>query len=560
MPQSLTPKLFTVLKNYSFAQFYKDCTAGILVGIIAFPLAIALAVSSGVNPEMGINTAIVAGFLISFLGGSRVQIGGPTAAFVPIVFNIVSQHGIDGLIVATIMAGILLVIMGICKLGIVIKYIPYPVVTGFTSGIAVSILIKQCKDFFGMALDITPSDTIELISAYIHNATNINLATLFFGVLSLIIIIGLVKYAAKIIKYFPPSLAAILIVSAIVHYFNLNSIPTVGSVYQDLNANIFHFNIPCHLNLYLMKELLEPAFSIAILAGIESLLSAVIADGMIGGRHRSNAELVAQGVANIFSAFLVGMPATGAIARTATNVKNGGRTPVAGIIHSLAVLIIMLLCMPLAKLIPLSCLAAILIVVAYNMGEWQVFRDILHAPKSDAFVFLATFILTVIFDLTVAIKVGLILAAFLFIRRMADVTEINQLANIDESDELNDVSFRALLNKQLDNQALLYEIRGPFFFGAVDKLADTINKINISTKLIIIKMKEVPTIDSTGIHSLKTLYKTCQHSGITIYFTHLRARPYKGLYKSGFIKMIGEEYFCKNISLAFKHYKEQHPS
>lgn len=556
MPQRLTPKLFTVLKDYNSEQFYKDCSAGILVGIIAFPLAIALAVSSGVSPEMGINTAITAGFIISFIGGSRVQVGGPTAAFVPIVFNIVNQHGIEGLIIATMMAGILLVIMGFCKLGVVIKYIPYPVVTGFTSGIAVSILIKQFKELLGLTFDKTPGETIELVTAYIQNLHAINIPTISIGIMSLLIIVILVKYATKINKYIPPSLIAIIITSYIVYAFDLTSVATVGSVYKDLDADIFHFNLPSQIDITLIKELMEPAFSIAILAGIESLLSAVIADGMIGGRHRSNAELIAQGVANICSACFGGIPATGAIARTATNVKNGGRTPIAGIVHAITVLIIMLLCMPLAKMIPLTCLAAILIIVAYNMGEWQIFRDIYNAPKSDASVFLATFVLTIIFDLTIAIKVGLILAAFLFIKRMADVTEINQLVNFEEGDELSDTSTRLNIYKQLGDQALLYEIRGPFFFGAVDKLADTINKINITTKLIILKMHEVPTIDSTGIHSLKTLYKTCQHSGITIYFTHLRAKPHKLLHKAGFIKLLGEEYFCKSISAALHHYKE----
>jgi SulP family sulfate permease len=327
-------------------------------------------------------------------------------------------------------------------------------------------------------------------------------------------------------------------------------------VYKDLKADVFHFTIPNQISFSLIKELMEPAFSIAILAGIESLLSAVIADGMIGGRHRSNAELVAQGVANVCSACFGGIPATGAIARTATNVKNGGRTPIAGMVHAVIVLIITLLCLPLAKMIPLTCLAAILITVAYNMGEWQVFRDIYYAPKSDATVFLATFILTVIFDLTIAIKIGLILAAFLFIRRMADVTEINQLKNLDEEDGLSNTSERLNIYKQLGDQALLYEIRGPFFFGAVDKLADTINKINITTKLIILKMHEVPTIDSTGIHSLKTLYKTCKHNGIIIYFTNLRSKPHKLLQKAGFIKLLGEEFFCKSIATALQHYKE----
>lgn len=556
MPNSLTPKLFTTLNDYNASQLYKDCTAGILVGIIAFPLAIALAVSSGVSPEMGISTAIIAGFIISFLGGSRVQIGGPTAAFVPIVFNIVNQHGIEGLVIASIMAGILLIIMGICKLGVAIKYIPYPVVTGFTSGIAVAIFFQQIKEFFGLTFANASTDTMDLLLIYLRNLSNINIPTFTIGLLALGIIIILTKHTNKITKYIPASLIAIIVTAIIVAHFQLTSVATIGSIYPELKANIFHYNIPTNFNFKIIQELLEPAFTIAILAGIESLLSAVIADGMIGGHHRSNAELIAQGAANICSAAFGGMPATGAIARTATNVRNGGRTPIAGIIHAIVVLIITLICMPLAKKIPIACLAAILMIIAYNMGEWQTFRNIFHAPKSDALVFLTTFILTVIFDLTIAIKVGLILAAFLFIKRMADVTEINQLVTIDETDELSDTAMRLNLQKQLGNSALLYEIRGPFFFGAIDKLADTINKINITTKVIILKMQEVPTIDSSGIHLLKTFYKTCNHINITIYFTHVQAKPYKLLEKADFIQLLGKEHFCKNITTALKHYKE----
>ena len=347
MPQRLTPKLFTVLKDYTKEQFYQDCTAGILVGIIAFPLAIALAVSSGVSPEMGINTAIIAGFIISFLGGSRVQIGGPTAAFVPIVYNVVNQYGIDGLIIATMMAGAMLIIMGFCKFGVVLKYIPYPVVTGFTSGIAISILIKQLKEFAGITFDKIPDASIDLIVAYIQSANNIHIFTFLIGILSLAIIIILMKWPSRITKYIPPSLIAIIVSSFIVWFFEITSVATVGSVYKDLSFNLFHLTIPSNINMVMIKQLIEPAFSIAILSGIESLLSAVVADGMIGGRHRSNAELIAQGVANIFSACFGGIPATGAIARTATNVKNGGKTPIAGIVHSFTVLMIMLLCMPL---------------------------------------------------------------------------------------------------------------------------------------------------------------------------------------------------------------------
>ena len=558
MPQSLTPKLFTVLQSYSREQFFKDLTAGILVGIIAFSLAIALAVSSGVNPEVGINTAIVAGFLISFLGGSRVQIGGPTAAFIPIVFNTVIQYGIEGLIISTIMAGLLLIVMGCLKLGVVIKFIPYPVVTGFTTGIAVSILVKQIKELLGLSFQIESPNFIELINVYVQHIDTLHIPTFSIGLLALFIMIFFAKYPCRFTKYLPPSLIAIIITSYIVYYFDITTIATVGSVYKNININLFNFNMPSNFNIAMLKQLMEPAFSIAILAGIESLLSAVIADGMIGGHHRANAELVAQGTANIFSGLMGGMPATGAIARTATNVANGGRTPIAGIIHAITVLLIMLAFMPLVRMIPLATLAAVLMNVAYNMGEWQLFRDLGNAPKSDALVYLTTLGLTVIIDLTIAIKVGLILAAFLFIKRMADVTEINQLIDFDEGDVLSENPMRENISKQFGEQALLYEIRGPFFFGAVDKLVDTINKINMQTKLIIVKMQEVPTVDSTGMHALRTFYKTCKNNNIVLYFTHLHAKPLQILQKNGFINLLGAEHFCKNISTAIKHYKEHY--
>ena len=408
----------------------------------------------------------------------------------------------------------------------------------------------------GLHLGKTPAATVDLLYAYGKNLSTVNSWTAVIGLSALAIIICANKWKIKFTKFVPASLIAIVVSSLLVELLSLDSVATIGSVYPELNVNVFVPTIPKQISFSIIQQLIEPAFSIAILAGIESLLSAVIADGMIGSKHRSNAELFAHGIANICSASFGGLPVTAAIARTATNIKNGAKTPIAGMVHAITVLAIMLVFMPLAKKIPLACLAAILTVIAFNMGDWQVFRDIKQTPKSDSIVFLATCTLAILFDLTIAIKVGLVLAAFLFIKRMGDVTEINRLLEVDESDELADLAARLNIQKQLGDHALLYEIRGPFFFGAVDKLADTINKINNNTKLIIIKMHEVPVIDTTGYHSLHTLLKTCQHNNITIYFTHLRTKPYKMLIKSGFVKLVGDKYFCKSIAAAVNDYKE----
>ena len=434
--QSFTPQFFITLKYYNKELFYKDLAAGILVGIISVPLSIALAVSSGVSPNFGINTAIIAGFLISFLGGSNVQISGPATAFVPVIFSISNKYGTDGLIIATIMAGILLIFMGLCKLGTMIKLVPYTLITGFTTGIAVSVLLKQHKELLGLTLTKTPTNNIEVIIEYIHSIGSINIATCCIGILSIIIISS--NFPKQITKYVPSSLIAIIIGSCIVHFLNLTSVTTVGSIYQDLNIKFFHFAMPSLLDIEIIKNLTEPALSIAIFAGIEALLSATMADGMIGTSHKPNVELIAQGSANILSAFLGGMPATAAIARTATTIKNGGRTPIAGIIHAITILIIMLLFMTLAKKIPLACLSAILIVVAYNMGKWSVFRKIYRAPKNDTSLFLTAFITTVTLGTTNAIKIGLLFTGFLFIRNIT--IKISDLIHTYKNGILKEIS------------------------------------------------------------------------------------------------------------------------
>ena len=536
MQNAITPKLFTTLgKSYTKAQFVKDLIAGILVGIIAIPLSIALAISSGVSPQVGLFTAIVAGFLISFFGGSRVQIGGPTAAFVPIVYAIVQQHGLEGLTIATIMAGCILVLMGLLRLGKLIKFIPYPVVTGFTAGIAIAIAFKQVKDLLGLPIENLPGDFLPLCKTYAAHLDGVSPSVLAISVVSLILIFAWAKIPFKAAKFVPGSLVAIIVTTVGAMLLGMDHVPTIGSRFPNISASLPPVTIPTNASLDVWLSLIAPAFTIAVLAGIESLLSAVVADGMIGGHHRSNAELVGQGVANVGSALLGGIPATGAIARTAANIRAGGRTPIAGITHAMTVLIIMLVLMPYAKLIPLATLAAILIVIAYNMGDWLAFRNIHRAPKSDAAVFLITFALTVVFDLVIAIEVGLVLAAFLFIKRMADVTEVALLSDEDEGDSLSDLAERDRLNNSIGEQILLYEIKGPFFFGAADKFLDVAGKMNINTRAIVIKMQSVPAMDQTASHFLTSFYKACAKRGTKIYLTHLQPQPKRVLAKHGLL-------------------------
>ncbi|MFW5670621.1 MAG: SulP family inorganic anion transporter, partial [Acetivibrio ethanolgignens] len=470
----LKPKLFSVMKNYSKEQFIKDVIAGIIVAIIALPLSIALAIASGVSPEQGLYAAIVAGFFISFLGGSRVQIGGPTAAFVVIIYGIVAEYGMSGLTIATIMAGIILVLMGFFRFGSLIKFIPYTITTGFTAGIAVGIFAGQLKDFFGLAMGALPSEFIEKMAAYAQHFNTINPYALATGILSLAILI----VWPKINKVLPGSLITIIIATLVVKFTNI-PVNTIGSVFGELSSSLPPFIVPS-VDFAMVQKLLPSAFTIAILAGIESLLSCVVSDGMINSRHRSNMELVAQGIGNICSGFFGGIPATGAIARTAANVKNGGRTPVAGMVHSITLLFILVLLMPLAALIPMPALAAVLIMVAYNMSEWRSFVEVCKtAPKSDILVMITTFLLTVIFDLVVAIEVGIVMAALLLIKRLSDVSEVR--------------SWKYIGLLEVPENTLVYEIDGPMFFGSADQF------LTISTtpslENIILRMRSVPSMD-----------------------------------------------------------------
>lgn len=536
------PKLVTCLKDYSKEQFLKDFIAGVIVAIIALPLAIALAIASGVSPEKGIYTAIVGGFIISLLGGSRVQIGGPTGAFVVIVFGIVEKYGIDGLIVSTIMAGFFLIIMGLLKFGGMLKFIPYPITTGFTSGIAIIIFSTQIKDFFGLTMKMVPSEFIPKWIAYFNNLNTLNLQSMMIGILSLSIII----FWPKINKKIPGTLVAIVLTTVLALIFNLN-VETIGSRFGDISSSLPSISLP-HTSFAMIKELMLPALTIAILGGIESLLSAVVADGMIGSSHRSNMELVAQGIANVFSGLVGGIPATGAIARTAANVKNGGRTPVAGIVHALSLLVILLLFMPYVKLIPMSSLAAILIVVSYNMGEWEAFKRIFKAPKSDTLVFLVTFSLTLFFDLVIAIGIGLLLAALLFMKRMADVTDVRYI--LDEHEDKDQIEL--IDSIKTPENVSIYEINGPFFFGAADKFVHAIREIGIPTQILILKMSNVPAMDATGFHALEMLYSLCKKHHTQLIMLNLQEQPINALEKYGFVKTLGKENFCSNVDAAIE--------
>ena len=491
----LRPKLFDVIKGYTKEQLMKDIISGIIVAIIALPLSIALASASGVSPEQGLYTAIIAGFFISFFGGSRVQIGGPTAAFVVIIYGIVAEYGTDGLIVATILSGIILVIMGICRFGSLIKYIPYTITTGFTCGIAVTLFVGQLKDFFGMDIASVPSEFLDKVIVYAKNIRSINLTATLIGIAAVAIMLLWPKVTDKI----PGSLIAIIVTTAVVYFAKL-PVNTIGSVYGELNSAFPCFHVPS-LSMKLVQEMLSPAFTIAILAGIESLLSAVVSDGMIGDTHKSNAELVGQGLGNIFSGLFGGIPATGAIARTAANVRNGGRTPIAGITHCITLTIILLVLMPLAALIPMTTLAAVLLVVAANMADWSsFFRLCKMAPKSDIIVLVATFFLTVFFDLVVAIEIGVVLAALLFMKRMAETADIKAWKYTDSPDITPGEAEKL---RDIPHSISVFEICGPMFFAAADQILN-INS-NHHTKVVVIRMRSVPAIDASAMRSLHEL-------------------------------------------------------
>lgn len=533
----LIPKSITCLKNYTKEQLIKDFISGIIVAIIALPLSIALAIASGVSPEKGLYTAIVGGFIVSLLGGSKVQIGGPTAAFVVIVYGIIQKYGIEGLFISTIMAGIFLIIMGLLKFGSLIKYIPSSITTGFTSGIAVVLFSTEVKDFFGLKIKSVPSQFLEKLISYFNNFHTINFESLFIALLTL----GIIILWPRINKKIPGTFIAIIIVTVITMIFKLD-IPTIGNQFGHISSSLPYPRFP-KVSFAMVNELMLPALTIAILGSVESLLSAVVSDGMIGGNHRSNMELIAQGFANIFSAAFGGIPVTGAIARTAANVKNGGRTPVAGMVHALVLLIIMLLFMPYVKLIPMSSLAAVLVMIAYNMGDWEAFKRIFNAPKSDSLVFIVTFVLTIFLDLVVAISVGVVLASFLFMRKMSDITEINYI--LDDEEDMDSNEF--IENVKMPDHISMYEISGPFFFGAANKFVAAVREMGVPTKVLIIKMSKVPFMDATAYHSFEMLHNVCKKHHTKLIILKIQQQPLDMLTKYGFVQMLGEANFCPSV-------------
>ncbi len=508
------PKLVDTMKNYNRQQFSKDLMAGIIVGIVALPLAIAFAIASGVSPEKGLFTAVVAGFIISAMGGSKVQIGGPTGAFIVVVYGIVQQFGVNGLIIATLLAGIMLIIMGFARLGAVIKFIPHPLIIGFTSGIALIIFSSQIKDFLGLQMGAVPADFLDKWGAYAEHLSSVNWIAVVMAAATVIIIQLWPKISHKI----PGSLIAILLTTSVAYFFHL-PVETIGSRFGSIPSSLPSPVFP-HIDLQTIKQLMQPAFTIALLGGIESLLSAVVADGMIGGNHRSNMELVAQGTANIFSSLFGGIPATGAIARTATNVKNGGRTPVAGMVHAVTLLLIMLFIGQWASLIPMATLAGILVVVAYNMSEWESFLSVFKGPRSDVAVLLTTFFLTVLVDLTVAIEIGMVLAVFLFMQKIIKVSDVKSMA-LQTEDNGSDVD--SIDDYQLPKGVEVFEITGPLFFGAAYKFKDAMRFIEKPPRILIIRMRRVPIIDATGIKTLQEVHKESRHRGTKIILSEVHS-------------------------------------
>lgn len=535
----LKPKLFSVMKNYTREQLIKDIVAGVIVAIIALPLSIALALASGVTPEKGIYTAIVAGFVISFLGGSRVQISGPTAAFATIVAGIVAQNGMDGLILATLMAGVILILMGVLKLGNLIKFIPYTITTGFTSGIAITILVGQIKDFLGLSI-VTEEpliETMEKLRAVFEFIHTINWQALIVGMVCLAVLI-IWPLLPGFCKKIPPSLIAVFVGIAMVSGLGMK-VNTIGDLYE-ISNDLPKFSLPS-FNLELAGTVLPDAVTIAVLAAIESLLSCVVADGMIGSKHRSNMELVAQGAGNMASALFGGIPATGAIARTAANIKNGGRTPIAGMVHAVVLLLILVVLMPYAALIPMPTIAAILFMVAYNMSEWREFVYLCKtSPKSDILVLVTTFVLTVVFDLVVAIEVGIVMAAILFMKRMSDVTDVKGWKYIDDENDPDAISLR-----KVPKDTFVYEVSGPLFFGAADKIL----KIAVEEHhhSLILRMRSVSAIDATALHNLEKLHKDCEKKHVHLIFSHVNEQPMKVMQKSGFVAKVGSDNFCAHI-------------
>lgn len=549
-----TPQFFISMKTYSKEKFFKDLMAGIIVGIVALPLAIAFGIASGVSPEKGLFTAVIGGFIVSFLGGSTVQIGGPTGAFIVIVFGIIQQFGMSGLLIATFLAGIMLVVMGFLKLGTVIKFIPYPIIVGFTAGIALTIFSTQIKDLFGLQIEGgVPSGFIEKWAVYIRNFSSANWWVLGIGIASILIIV----YSSKFIKKIPGSLIAIVVMTVLVyfmrHFWGIEGIETIGDRFS-LKGNLPSIT-PVSINLEAVRILFPSAFTIAILCAIESLLSGKVADGVTGDKMNSNMELVAQGAANIIVPLFGGIPVTGAIARTMTNINNGGRSPVAGIIHAVVLLLILLFLVDLTKHIPMACLAGVLVVVSYNMSEWRSCVGILKGSKSDAAVLITTFLLTVVFDLTIAIEVGLILAIFLFLKRITETTNVSVIK--DKLTINNDgESLLPEDNLKLPKGVEIFEIDGPFFFGIANKFDESMRIIGETSKVRIIRMRKVPFIDGTALHNLEILCVKSQKEGITIILSGVRANVRLALEKAHFSQLIGEENICDNIHLAIERANE----
>ncbi|MFZ1808400.1 MAG: SulP family inorganic anion transporter [Cyclobacteriaceae bacterium] len=541
--KQFTPKLFSLLKGgIKKEQLLKDLIAGLIVGIVALPLAIAFAIASGVSPDKGLVTAIIAGLIISVLGGSRVQIGGPTGAFIVIVYAIVQEHGVDGLTIATFMAGFILVAMGLARFGNLLKYIPYPLIVGFTSGIAVIIFSSQIKDFFGLAIDKVPADFIDKWKVYALHFDHINWIAFSIATATVLIAFNFHRITTKV----PGSIVAILLSTILVQWLQL-PVTTIETTFGEIPNSLSLPSVP-HINLATVKALIQPALAIAFLGGIESLLSAVVSDGMIGGRHRSNAELVAQGVANCASGMFGGIPATGAVARTATNVKNGGRTPIAGIVHALVLLLIMLLLAPYAKLIPMASLAGILVVVAYHMSEWRQFKSLLRGNKTDVLILLTTFFLTIIFDLVVAIEVGIVLSSFVVMKRMSDSMSIE-----DAGDALGDINgngerlFEEEL-PELPKGVAIYEIHGALFFGVAQLFQDTINNLQKKPKVLILRMRHVPFIDATGVYRLKEVIKQFSNQKVSIILSGVNSKVLEDLEKADIYSVLERDNLLRNIA------------
>ena len=548
------PRLLTSLKNYNKKTLTADIMAGIIVGIVALPLAIAFGIASGVTPEKGIITAIVAGFIVSAFGGSRVQIGGPTGAFIIIIYGIIQQYGFQGLTIATLMAGFFLILFGLLRLGTIIKYIPYPIIVGFTSGIAVTIFTTQIKDLFGLQLASVPSDFVEKWIVYARNADSADLWSSIVGIVSVIIIAITPRFSKKI----PGSLIAIILMTVFAlilkNYCGVTSIETIGDRFT-INAQLPEAQLP-GLNWETIKSLVSPALTIAILGAIESLLSATVADGVIGDHHDSNTELIGQGLANLATPLFGGIPATGAIARTMTNINNGGKTPIAGIIHAIVLVLIFLFLMPLAKYIPMACLAGVLVVVSYGMCGWRSFLALMKNPKSDVTVLLITFFLTIIFDLTIAIEVGLIIACLLFMKRMSETTDVKVIMDeIDPNDE-SDIKLENNEHLIIPNGVEVYEINGPYFFGAGNRFEEIMASFGDRPKVRIIRMRKVPFVDSTGIHNLTNLCIMSQKEGIHIVLSGVNPKVHAVLARSGFYELIGEENICSHINIALEKAKE----